>query len=364
MVTFRDGNSLLGTAPVDANGQATLTVSLGVGNHTLTASFAGTGNFANSASAAVDVTVNRAATAVALASSANPASTGQAVTFTATVTAVAPGAGTPTGTVTFQDGNVILGTVAVGPGGTATFTTRFAAAGGHAITAAYSGDDNFVGSAQPLTEQVNLSTGLNQRFAAQILTDLLHRPADAASVAALANALGQGISRLQAVRGILASTEFRANEVNALYNQYLHRAADPVGLSFFTNFLGAGGTVEQVAVVLASSDEYAAVRGGGTNDGFIDALFRDALGRPADAASRAALRSLLANGFSRAQAVSLVVSSTEYRVGVVNGFYQQFLRRVPGAGEASFFATALASGSRDEDVIAVLVASDEYLARV
>ena len=83
-------------------------------------------------------TVNRAATTVALASSVNPAVTGQAVTFTATVAAVAPGAGTPTGKVTFMDGNVILGTVAVGAGGTATFTTSFAAAGGHVITAVYS----------------------------------------------------------------------------------------------------------------------------------------------------------------------------------------------------------------------------------
>src|SRR5262249_31613164 len=48
-----------------------------------------------------------------------------------------------------------LGTIAVGAGGTATYTTSFAAAGGHAITAVYSGDTNFAGSTQALTEQVN-----------------------------------------------------------------------------------------------------------------------------------------------------------------------------------------------------------------
>ena len=41
-VTFLDGTTVLGTAPVNAAGQATLAVSLGVGNHALTASFAGT----------------------------------------------------------------------------------------------------------------------------------------------------------------------------------------------------------------------------------------------------------------------------------------------------------------------------------
>jgi large repetitive protein len=70
----------------------------------------------------------------------------------------APGARTPTGKVTFMDGSVALGSVGVGAGGTATFTTSFAVAGGHVITAAYSGDENFVASSKALTEQVNAPT--------------------------------------------------------------------------------------------------------------------------------------------------------------------------------------------------------------
>jgi hypothetical protein len=114
----------------------------------------GTGSFTDS-TAVADVTVNRAATAVTLESSVNPADSGQAVTFMATLAAIEPGAGTPAGTVTFRDGNVVLATVAVGAGGTATFATSFAAAGGHVITAVYNGDSNFVGSSQALAEQVN-----------------------------------------------------------------------------------------------------------------------------------------------------------------------------------------------------------------
>jgi len=154
-VTFLDGNAVLGTAPVNADGQAKLTVALGVGAHTLTASFAGTGGFTGSVSPATAVTVNRAATGIALGSSLNAAVAGQAVTFTAAVFPVAPGGGTPTGTVTFKDGAAVLGTVAIGPTGVAQFTTSFATAGGHAITAVYSGDPNFVDSSQTIIEQVN-----------------------------------------------------------------------------------------------------------------------------------------------------------------------------------------------------------------
>jgi hypothetical protein len=61
----------------------------------------------------------------------------------------------PTGTVTFKDGNVVLGTATVGAGGKATLSTSFAAAGSHTITAVYGGDGDFTGSSQTVTEQVS-----------------------------------------------------------------------------------------------------------------------------------------------------------------------------------------------------------------
>jgi hypothetical protein len=72
---------------------------------------------------------------------------GRAMTFAATVAAVPPGAGTPTGTVTFSadDGPATPATLT---DGVATFTTRLDT-GPHTITAAYSGDSHF--RAAPLT---------------------------------------------------------------------------------------------------------------------------------------------------------------------------------------------------------------------
>jgi streptogramin lyase len=153
-VTFRDGNLVLGTVAVNADGQAKLTVALGVGTHSLTASFAGTGGFTGSVSPATAVTVARAATRIVLASSFNPTVAGQPVTLKAVVFPVAPGGGSPTGTVTFKDGATVLGTVAIGPTGVAKLNTSFTTAGGHAITAAYSGDPNFTASSQTIVEKV------------------------------------------------------------------------------------------------------------------------------------------------------------------------------------------------------------------
>src|SRR5262249_49189892 len=89
---------------------------------------------------------------------------------TATVSVLAPGAGVPAGTVTFMDGNVVLGTAAVGRSGTATFTTSFVAAGGHAITAVYNGDPNFVGSSQAITEHVSAGATATCDAAQGVLT--------------------------------------------------------------------------------------------------------------------------------------------------------------------------------------------------
>jgi hypothetical protein len=78
-----------------------------------------------------------------LAISPNPAPVGVAVTLTATVTCTGfP----PTGNVTFFDGPDLLTTVEVDNMGHATFITPFATAGGHQITASYSGNPNCAAS--------------------------------------------------------------------------------------------------------------------------------------------------------------------------------------------------------------------------
>ena len=160
VVTFTDGSSTLGTASLNASGVATLTTSsLGVGSHSVAASYAGSGNYAGSASAAQAIAVVRSSSTASLTSSANPAAAGQAVTFTATVNAAAPGAGTPSGTVQFRIDGADFGDPVALAGGSATSPSTSTLAGGnHTITAVYSGDANFAGSTAPALTQTVGST--------------------------------------------------------------------------------------------------------------------------------------------------------------------------------------------------------------
>ncbi|HEX8202569.1 MAG TPA: MBG domain-containing protein, partial [Isosphaeraceae bacterium] len=114
---------------------------LGFGLHQpLTVSVAETANYLATA-LTVYLDVIKAPTAVALATSASPSVPFQGVTLTATVTTPAPGAGIPTGTVTFVDATTgtPLGSAPLA-GGVATLTASFAALGTHSIVATYLGD--------------------------------------------------------------------------------------------------------------------------------------------------------------------------------------------------------------------------------
>jgi len=91
-------------------------------------------------------------TSITLKSSANPTNLNQPVTFTATVTG---SGGTPTGTVTFNDGSNMLASPVSLTGGMAQLVTATLAAGSHSITAVYNGDANFAGSTSAaLTQDV------------------------------------------------------------------------------------------------------------------------------------------------------------------------------------------------------------------
>jgi sugar lactone lactonase YvrE len=153
-VTFLDGGTAIGTGNLNGSGIATFsTTTLAVGNHTITTSYPGDGTFTGSSGSLTGnpQVVNRAATTTAVTSTLNPSVFGQQVTFTATLTATAPGAGTPSGTVTFLDGGTAIGTGNLNGSGIATFSTTTLAAGNHTITTSYLGDGNFSGSTGSLT---------------------------------------------------------------------------------------------------------------------------------------------------------------------------------------------------------------------
>jgi hypothetical protein len=147
-VTFLDGATRLGAVALDPNGQARLVVTFTPGTHSLTASFAGIEPFTASTSAALSEKVAKDHTTTTLTVDTNGFGVGFVV-LTATITPVAPGGGSPTGTVTFKEGDKILGTATVTGGQASLDLEGTLPPGTHTVTAVYSGDADFDGSISP-----------------------------------------------------------------------------------------------------------------------------------------------------------------------------------------------------------------------
>lgn len=153
-VEFRDAGTKVGQSALGANGKATLAwTPATAGSHAVTAHFLGTGFASASASASVTVQVAAQSTpsTIALAPVAD-AQVGSASTLTATV--VPAGAG---GTVTFKDGDVVIGTSPVGADGTATTEWTPTVEGQRTLTAEYSGNGTVTGSS--VRESVVVAAG-------------------------------------------------------------------------------------------------------------------------------------------------------------------------------------------------------------
>jgi uncharacterized delta-60 repeat protein len=135
-VTFYDGQSVLGTASVDAHGTAALTARLNLGGHRLRAVYAGPAAFGPSSSAQLWETVAKAPTTVSLSLLANALGATVRPAF----------GGSPIGTVTFMDGTTVLGTAQVNGNGLAVLPLGKLSMGVHRLTAVYSGSSCFVGA--------------------------------------------------------------------------------------------------------------------------------------------------------------------------------------------------------------------------
>ena len=138
-VTFFDGTTPDSTVTLNSSGVATLTAYtagvLGVGKHSLSASYAGDTNYTAADSNVDSLTVNLAIPVAKLTSSPTSTTYGDSITLAAALTGAL---GTPTGRIQFFDGDTLLGAFNLSNAGIATHAEKLAA-GEHSIMAFYEG---------------------------------------------------------------------------------------------------------------------------------------------------------------------------------------------------------------------------------
>jgi len=149
-LSFIEGSTTLGTVPL-VNGIATLDIaSLASGWHYIQASYAGDAIWGASTSGSLALNVQKAPTTTTVSSSINPSIYGVTVTYAAQVSS---DAGYPTGTITFKQGQTVLGTMTLVNGVARLSNTP--TTGSHTIYATYNPSGSFAGGSASLIQVVN-----------------------------------------------------------------------------------------------------------------------------------------------------------------------------------------------------------------
>ncbi len=163
-VTFMDGTTNIGGGALNTTtGVATLSIStLAVGQHNITAVYAGDTDDAGGTSAAVTITVSAYSTSTVLGASATQVASNQPLSLLTTTTS-ASGVGV-TGTVTFMNGGTSIGTATIGSNSSASLNVTLPA-GSYTITAQYGGDAN---DAPSTSNAVSVTVGQAVDFSEQL----------------------------------------------------------------------------------------------------------------------------------------------------------------------------------------------------
>lgn len=152
-VNFLDGIVQIDSQTLVSGSVTSIPVILTGGSHAVIASYTGDTQFAGSNSFPAIITVSKYTPAISIISSHNPSNHGDSVMFSSALTV--PAGTTATGTISFLDGAVVIGSSLVSFN-SASFSLSTLTGGNHSITAQYTDDTNFNSvTSSILTQTVN-----------------------------------------------------------------------------------------------------------------------------------------------------------------------------------------------------------------
>lgn len=264
--------------------------------------------------------------------------------FTNVVTATVNVAGCPKPAFTVQPSPTTI------VSGTQTFLFAFATG-----AASYQW---FKGAAGDTSTPVSGSGPSNDRWVSQVFVDLLGRTPSGPEAAVYTALLTGGATRTSVAGSFLSSLEYRTKLLTDYYAIFLHRPISAGEVSFWLPAFAASLTDEQIEAQIAASPEYFALAGG-TNAGWINRIFNDVLGRSPSGSEVSTFSTLLASS-SRMSVGMAVLTSGEADGRRVDQYFTRILRRSPTSLERSSSTAALLGGATNEDLLAQILAADEY----
>ncbi len=216
-------------------------------------------------------------------------------------------------------------------------------------------------------EDEYLSFPSAEEFVTAQYQDFLARDPDAAGLAFWAGELRRGVPPSDIVEQLARSPEFGQTmaPLARLYEAYFLRPADAAGLQFWAGQRRAGRSLSDVSSRFAESAEFVGRYGELDDTEFVDLVYRNVLGRPADEGGSTFWVGELARGRSRGDVMLGFSESiefdrrTEHRV-LASLLYVGMLRRTPDVAGLEYWADLLADGGSYAEAIENFLRAPEY----
>ena len=163
-----------------------------------------------------------------------------------------------------------------------------------------------------------------------------------------------------------------AEDVARLYQAALNRKPDVGGVDFWAAGIdGSTVTLTDVANSFTTSPEFIQTHGSLADAAFVNQLYQNVLGRPADAAGAQFWGGALASGASRGAVLIDFAESQENKANTISTagnpnnaevfrLYEAALGRAPDAGGQAFWSSSLSHGGTPPQVAQSLVGSAEF----
>lgn len=207
-------------------------------------------------------------------------------------------------------------------------------------------------------------------FVTQQYEDFLGRAPDAGGLSYWTNLVRNGAAPSGLVEAMATSEEFEGviAPLVRLYFAFFDRAPDYDGLLYWTDQIRSGVTLRQVAQQFALSAEFQASYGSLDDDDYVDLIYRNVLGREADAGGSTYWTGQLTAGLQRGALMVAFSDSTEYRRFIgskvkATMLYIGMLRRAPDDAGLEYWADVI-DGTPYRDVIAGFLGAAEYGTRM
>lgn len=199
-------------------------------------------------------------------------------------------------------------------------------------------------------------------FGRALYADMMGRPADDGGLRTwTSHMVVGGKDRRFVVRGFASSDEYRLLNIDRGYRQVLGRDPEPEGRRWWLQELRSGRVrIEMLQPSLMQSQEFY-LRAGGTDGGWVDMLYRSALGRSAATEERRYWTDV-----KRQQGALAVINgiwgSPEAGMRRVNAAYGYYLGRSASRSEQEYWLPVV-KGFGDENLREELTISQEYFLR-